>query len=87
MEPKATSFRPLPTECNVLFDLVVEIAHVLSSMAHPVLVKALGTFRIVPQVRVSKAAEHMVSSFVRSGERINVAQFLKGLVQMAADDV
>jgi hypothetical protein len=38
LEPKATSFRPLPPECNVLFDLVVEVAHVLSSMAHPVLV-------------------------------------------------
>src|SRR5580692_3036952 len=29
----------------------------------------------------------MVSSFVRSGERIDVAQFLKGLVQMPTDDV
>jgi len=29
----------------------------------------------------------MVSSFVRAGERIDVAQFLKGLVQMPTDDV
>ena len=36
---------------------------------------------------VPKTTERMVSSFVRSGERIDVAQFLKGLVQMATDDV
>jgi len=29
----------------------------------------------------------MVPSFVGSGKRIDVAQFLKGLVQMATDDV
>ena len=54
-------------------------------MAHPVLGKALGTFRIIPQVRVSKTTELMVPSFMRFGKRIDVA--LKGLVQMATDDV
>ena len=39
------------------------------------------------QVRVSKAAERMISSLVRSGERIDVIQLLQGHVQMATDDV
>jgi len=56
-------------------------------MTHPVLVQALRTLRVVPQVRVPKTTERMVPSFVRSGERIYVLQLLQHLVQMTADDV
>src|SRR5208282_6202579 len=62
-------------------------AHVLSRMAHPVLVKALRTLRVVPQIRVPETTERMVSSLMRSGERVHVVQLLQGCVQMATDDV
>ena len=56
-------------------------------MTHPVLVQALGTVRVIPQVRVPKPTERMVPSFVRSGERIHVLQLLQRLVQMATNYV
>jgi hypothetical protein len=56
---EATLLSPLSAEGNVLFDFVVEVAHVLSRMTHPVLVKTFGAVGIVPQVRVSEATESM----------------------------
>ena len=60
------------TSSLILFDLVIEVAHVLPRMTHPELVQALRTLRVVPQVGVPKTTERMVPSFVRSGERIHV---------------
>jgi hypothetical protein len=68
-------------------DLVVEVAHILARMSQPVLVETFGTVGVVPQEIVSETPKRMVPSFMSSGERIDVAQFLKGLVQMATDDV
>ena len=87
LEAETTPFSPLLAKLNVLFDLVVEVAHVLACMSQPLLVETFGTVGVVPQESVSETPKRMVPSFMRSGERIDVAQFLKGLVQMAADDV
>ena len=59
-EAKTTLLRPLPTECNVLLDLAVEIAHVLSRLSQPVFVKTFGAVGVVSQVRVPEATERMV---------------------------
>jgi len=78
---------PIFWERHVLFDLVIDIAHVLPRMTHPELVQALRTPHVFPQVGVPKTTERMVPSFVRSGERIYVLQLLQRLVQMTPDDV
>jgi hypothetical protein len=60
----------------ILFDLVIEVAHVLPRMTHPELVQALRTLRVVPRVSVPKTTGRMVSTFVRSGELIHVVHLL-----------
>ena len=60
----------------VLFDLVVEVAHVPPHLAQPIVVQTLGAVRVIPQVRVPKTPERMVSSFVRPGVVVpNVVSF------------
>jgi hypothetical protein len=76
---------PISAERHVLLDLVLEAAHVLPRMTHPVLVKALRHSCVVPQVCVTKATERVVASFVRPGYRIHVFEFFQRLMQMAAD--
>jgi hypothetical protein len=59
----------------------------LVRITHPVLVQALGALCVVAQVRVPKAPERVVSSFMRSSVWIHVVQFLQHHMQMAPNYV
>jgi hypothetical protein len=78
---------PHLAELNVLFDLVVEVIHRTPLVSHPVIPKPFWALGLVPQVGVPKATERMVSSLVRSVERVHVPKLLESRVKMTTDDV
>jgi hypothetical protein len=59
-KPKPQLLSPLLAEQNVLFDLVVEIAHILARMSQPVLAETFGRVGVVPQESVSETPKRMV---------------------------
>jgi hypothetical protein len=74
-------------ELNVLFDLVVEAAHILARTSQPVLAETFRTVGVVPQESVSETPKRMLPSFMRSGVHVDILQFLQRRVKMATDDV
>ena len=87
VEAQARFFCHLFAKRHVRFDLVVEVGHTLSGMAHPELQETWRGRREVPQVRIAKATERMDAAFglAKLGQhRMQLAPQDTGLVKRLA---
>ncbi len=74
LEPEPAQFSPRLPEPDIFFDLVVQISHVLSGVAQPILALAVAASGAIPSVRIPKSTKRGISGFVRACmRRVDVA--------------